>query len=157
MRISPTKQKRIASLFKRLESGSGGGKGGGHVSVAFRHRLAFTLLAITSGGQHGAGGGGGSSDDKVDEAIGDLIDILTDQQKAAASGNQGNENPSNAKPTSAAEDCGSVYTLYKAAVAAKKYAQANALLVSYQNCLKGQDDKGRKKRRLATLATPKRD
>jgi hypothetical protein len=74
--------KSTLRLLKRLESSSSGGKLR-PVAVAFRHRLAFTLLALVQGS---GGGGGGNEND-----IGDFIDLLTGQQAAAGVKPENNE------------------------------------------------------------------
>jgi hypothetical protein len=120
--------KSTLRLLKRLESSSSGGKLR-PVAVAFRHRLAFTLLALVQG----SGGGGGNEND-----IGDFIDLLTGQQAAAGVKPEKNGPPTGQPSTSSSSDCG-LYEKYKAAVAAKKYSQASALLKTYRDCLKGGD------------------
>ncbi len=148
MRMSSSGHKATTSLLRHLESSHGGGKRS-PVAVAYRHRLAFTLLALFRTG--GGGGGSGTISQKTANDLGDLIDMLTDQQNAAGA-KPDNDRSGGGQPVSN-PDCSSLYARYKAAVAAKQYTTATGLLRTYQDCLKGFDQTP-KKGRLPERADP---
>lgn len=116
-------------------------------------RLAITELALPKGGFHGSAGAdpGGDAAQKLDDSIGDVVDLLDSQQAGQPGAPESDVPPSGSPPATKPKpgppgtnkpiprlpgtNCQALYQAYIAAVNSKDYALADQRYDAYEKCL----------------------